>query len=63
MSVVEDGVGFENSGVNLRFFPTSIKRNLEFTQIISTPVDVFILWHNINRLFMVKVPCDKYHVS
>ena len=61
--VVEADLGFGNFCVNLRFFPTGVKRNLEFTQIIPTPVDVFILWHNKNRLSMGKFPSDKCHMS
>ena len=60
---VETGRGFGNFCVNLRFFPTGVGRNRKFTQTISTPVDVFIFWHNISRVFMVKLPCDKCHMS
>ena len=59
----EAGLGFGNFCVDLRFFPTGVGRNLEFTQTIPTPIDVFLVWHNINRLFMVKFLCDKYNMS
>ena len=61
--VVAADVEFGIFCVNLGFFPIGVKRNLEFTQTIPTPVDAFVLWHIINIFFMVTFPCDKYHMS
>ncbi len=61
--VVKADVGFWNFHVNLSLFPSGVKRNLDFTQIIPTPADVFVLWHNTNKVYMGKFACNKFYMS